>query len=179
MRIPDFLSELLFDDGEGHNLLVGLPMGSIDRENRGAVLVVDDDEDLRSEMRDVLQAEGYFVLEARDGSYAVETLGSAAGSAVRLVILDLLMPFMTGWELVDYLCKDPRFSHIAILVMSALPVHGDASGVGATRYWIRKPFGVAELVAAVNVALGHAEADRDGPEPPLIGGASRPSRSGH
>jgi len=43
--------------------------------------------------------------------------------------LDLFMPFMTGWELVDLLCRDSRFSNLALLVMSGLSVHGDASAV--------------------------------------------------
>lgn len=128
-------------------------MGSFDPKSRGAVLVVDDDEGLRDALRDTLEAEGYFVLEAKDGIDALETLGSELGSTVRLVILDLFMPFMTGWELVDLLCRDSRFSHLALLVMSGLSVHGDASGIGATRAWIRKPFGAPELLAAVNGVL--------------------------
>jgi CheY-like chemotaxis protein len=151
-------------------------MGSIDPNSRGAVLVVDDDVYLRAEIRDVLEAERYFVLEAGDGIYALEALGSTVGSAVRLVILDLMMPFMTGWELVDFFRRDPRFAHLSMLVMTGLSVHGDASGVGATTAWIRKPFGAEELVAVVNQLLGHElESDPEPSMPQETGRTSRPS----
>ena len=140
-------------------------MGSADPKSRGAVLVVDDDEDLRSEVRDVLEAEGYIVLEADNGRGALSILRGLATIAnlkkrsnhdLRLVILDLLMPRMTGWEVIEVLRRDPQLSHIPVLVTSGLPVHGDASGIGATMYWLRKPFGEEELLAAMDAALGHA-----------------------
>lgn len=140
-------------------------MGAVDPKNRGAVLVVDDDEGLRSEVRDVLEGEGYIVLEADNGSAALSILRGLAAIAnlkkrsnydLRLVILDLLMPRMTGWEVVEVLRRDPQLSHIPVLVTSGLPVHGDASGIGATMYWLRKPFGEEELLAAMDEVLGHA-----------------------
>jgi CheY-like chemotaxis protein len=148
-------------------------MGSVDPKNRGAVLLVDDEEDLRSMVRDILEAEHYFVLEAEDGIGALEVLRTELGACVRLIILDLLMPCMSGWELVDILRRDPQLAHIPVLVTSGLTVHGDASGIGATMSWIRKPFGVDALLAAVSEAIEQGPVAEQ-PEAPRTRGSGRP-----
>jgi len=56
-------------------------------KSRGAVLVVDDDEEIRSELRTVLEYGRYFVLEADNGEQALEILRSGAARAIRLVVL--------------------------------------------------------------------------------------------
>jgi CheY-like chemotaxis protein len=151
-------------------------MGSIDPKNRGAVLIVDDEEDLRSEVRELLETEHYFVLEADDGAKALDTLRSGAASAVSLIVLDLLMPCMSGWEFLDVLRHDAKLSHIPVLVTSGLPVHGDASGIGATMPWIRKPFTAEGLVAAVNGLLEQSpQRDDDGPSAPQRSGRAATS----
>lgn len=124
-------------------------MGTIDPSGRGLILVVDDDEALRAEMRTILEGERHFVLEARDGEEALDILRSRAGWAIRLIIVDLVMPCMSGWELIDAVRRDPMISHIPVLVISGLPVHGDASGIGATMSWLRKPFGLDAFVETV------------------------------
>lgn len=115
--------------------------------------MVDDDGDVRAELRHVLEEERYAVLEASDGKHAMEILRSAVGLPIRLIVLDLVMPRMTGWELVEFLRRAPRFSRIPILVTSGVPVHGDASGIGATLSWLRKPFGREAFVTAVSAAI--------------------------
>ena len=141
-------------------------MAFVDSKSRGAVLVVDDEEDLRSMMRDVLEGEHYVVLEAGDGTDALDILRSGAALSARLVIVDLRMPFMSGWELIARLRCDPEFSSIPILVASGFPIHGDASGVGATMPCIRKPFGADDLVTAVADAIGRTEVVGITPEGP-------------
>ena len=117
-------------------------------EGRFMILVVDDDEDTRSVMRDVLEDHGYAVLEAGDGQEALETLSNNA-SMVGAVILDLRMPRMSGWDLLEILRSNTKLSRIPVLVTTAVSVHGDASGIGATMLWLRKPFGSEELVSAI------------------------------
>lgn len=133
-------------------------MGTVDPKSRGAVLVVDDDENLRSELRSVLEYGQYFVLEAEDGKEALDILRSRAGQAIRLIVLDLVMPCMSGWELVDLLRRDPALSRIPVLVTSGTPVHGDASGIGATMSWLRKPFGEELFLTAVRETIASARA---------------------
>jgi len=128
-------------------------MSTVDPESRGVVLVVEDDQDLRALVRDLLESQRYFVLEADDGRDALYTLRLGEAPAVSLIVLDLAMPCMSGWELIDILRDDPRLSRIPVLVTSGMTVHGDASGIGATMSWLRKPYGEEELLAAVGEAI--------------------------
>src|SRR5437762_834859 len=115
-------------------------MATVLPKDRGVVLVVDDDADYRALVRGILERDRYFVIEAGNGQEALDVLLSGAAPAIRLIILDLAMPEMSGWQLVDRLRRDPVFSHIPVLVASAIPVHGDASGIGATFPSLGKPF---------------------------------------
>ena|SRR5437773_1515241 len=124
-------------------------MGTESPDGRWAILVVDDDDDMRAGMRAVFEDEGYSVFEARDGRDALDVLHSSDARAIRALVLDLRMPRLSGWELLEILRCDEALSRIPVLVTSALPVHGDASGIGATMFWLRKPFGSRELLAAV------------------------------
>jgi CheY-like chemotaxis protein len=129
-------------------------VGIVVPNDRGVVLVVDDDADYRAVVRCILEHERYFVLEARDGCDALDVLRSEAAPAIRLIVLDLAMPTMTGWQLVDVLRHDPALSRVPVLVTSGIPVHGDASGIGATIPSLGKPIDAERLIAAVADALG-------------------------
>ena len=153
-------------------------MGSIDPKSRGAVLVVDDDADLRALLREALEYIRYYVLEADDGKGALDILRLADTPLVRVIILDLMMPGMSGWELIEALHRDPKLSEIPVLVMSGVSVHGDSSGIGATMSWLRKPFGEEELFAAINDVVGRSSRrDDDGVRSPAKAG--RQSVSSH
>jgi two-component system chemotaxis sensor kinase CheA len=134
-------------------------MATMLRAVRGAILVVDDDEDVRAEMRAVFEEEGYTVLEASDGLEALEVLHWSGSEVIGALILDLWMPRLSGWELLRILKDDQALSRIPVVVASALPVHGDASGIGATMHWLRKPFGSRELLDAVRTC-GYERARR-------------------
>jgi CheY-like chemotaxis protein len=82
----------------------------------GAVLVVDDDPDLRETITLVLEAEGYPTVGARGGLEAVQVLH--ARDDVAVILVDLRMPGMTGMELVEQLKDDPAFARIPVVVMS-------------------------------------------------------------
>jgi len=160
-----------------HSVVRGFNIGTVDPKSRGAVLVVDDGEDVRSELRDLLESEGYLVLEARDGKEALNTLSSGTTPGIRLIVLDLMMPFMSGWELVDLLRRDPTLPQIPVLVMSGMPVHGDASGIGATMSWIRKPFGEDPFLTAVRETIESARASNGGDK--MRRRSTRPSAPSH
>jgi two-component system response regulator MprA len=124
-------------------------MGSMLPKGSGVILIVDDDEDIRSEMRAVFEEVGYTVLEAGDGMEALDILHWSGSEFIRALVLDLWMPRMSGWDFLRFLKNNESFSRIPVVVASALPVHGDASGIGATMRWLRKPFGTEELLEAV------------------------------
>lgn len=82
----------------------------------GAVLVVDDDSDIRETMALLLQAEGYPTLVAGGGREALAVLH--CGHHVAVILVDLRMPDMTGTELVEQLKDDPALARIPVVVMS-------------------------------------------------------------
>jgi CheY-like chemotaxis protein len=129
-------------------------MGSVDANRGSVVLIVDDDEDSRGVLRNILERERYFVLEANNGRDALDILQSEAVPAISLLVLDLLMPCMSGWELLDVIRRDPALSRIPVVVTSGIPVQGDASGIGATLHCLRKPFDLTAFLAAVSDARG-------------------------
>jgi chemotaxis family two-component system sensor histidine kinase/response regulator PixL len=80
------------------------------------ILLVEDDDDDRAAMRDVLEESGYRVFEARNGKHALELMTSTTEPS--LVILDLEMPVMSGSELVDVMKHYHRLSRVPVLVVS-------------------------------------------------------------
>lgn len=80
------------------------------------ILIVDDDDDGRSLVKELLESDGYVVHEARDGGAALELLTTAPEPA--LVILDLEMPVMTGDEVLEAMRKHERLANLPVLVVS-------------------------------------------------------------
>ena len=81
------------------------------------ILVVDDESPIREIARELLTSAGYDVLEASDGEQA---LALARKEQPVLIVLDLMMPEMTGFDVVREIRKDPRVKNTPILIMSAL-----------------------------------------------------------
>lgn len=112
------------------------------------VLVVDDEEDLRLLLRLELEAEGYRVFEAADGAEALEILER---ENVAILLLDLLMPKVDGFEVLKALQKSGKLAHLRVVAVSA---HANEATVrraldtGATSY-LFKPFRADELWAAI------------------------------
>jgi two-component system KDP operon response regulator KdpE len=113
------------------------------------ILVIEDEEDLCRLLRDRLQKEGYQVLSARDG---VEGLRAVHEQQPNLILLDVMLPRMNGWEA----CRRIReFCDIPIIMLTALGTEPDkvrGLELGADDY-VTKPFSLAELVARVRAAL--------------------------
>jgi CheY-like chemotaxis protein len=79
---------------------------------------VDDDEDLRAAVRAALENEGYRTTEAKDGQQALAFLQNAKDKPA-LLLLDLMMPSMDGWQLRARMRADPALSAIPIVIMTA------------------------------------------------------------
>jgi two-component system, OmpR family, response regulator CpxR len=109
-----------------------------------SVLVVDDDEAIRETLRDVLSDEGYLVETAENGARALERL-RAPSPAQRpgLVLLDLMMPVMSGWEVLDTLHSDDLLADIPVVVVSAMTVSG-------ARACVAKPVDLRSLLELVD-----------------------------
>ena len=85
-----------------------------------AVLVVEDDDDLREMVLDVLWSHGYAATGAENGSDALAQL-RAAPIKPRCVLLDLFMPVMDGWQLIDQLRADGRLDKTQIVIITSAP----------------------------------------------------------
>lgn len=116
------------------------------------ILVADDDPDILRFVELNLRLEGYEVLTASDGEQALDT---AKDRAPALVILDVMMPRMDGYEVCQRLRQDSRTSHMCIIMLTAKSMSADkvlGLTAGADDY-ISKPFDPMELVARVKTTL--------------------------
>ncbi len=120
--------------------------------NNKRVLVVDDDDDIRDILETNLTAAGYEVRQAQDGVKAFELM---AAWLPDLVVLDVSMPRMDGWEVANRVRTDPRLSAVPLVFLTA---HADDPDVlrglslGAIEY-MTKPFRPETLVLNVAVLL--------------------------
>ena len=111
------------------------------------VLLVEDDPDLLGSLASFLQAEGYQVECARHGLEALGRLRGGPRPAV--ILLDLMMPIMTGWEFRYEQLQDTELSRIPVIVISGMsdsPRH--AAWLEADAY-VQKPIPVATLLETV------------------------------
>jgi CheY-like chemotaxis protein len=116
--------------------------------NDKTVLVVEDDLDVRDALVQVLRYEGYAVSAAANGREAIEHLRHRG--CPRVILLDLMMPIMDGWQFRAEQARDPRFAEIPVIVISAgADVEQKASSLGAADYF-RKPLDVDALLDAVS-----------------------------
>lgn len=106
------------------------------------VLVVDDETDIRQAVAEILADEGYEVCSASDGAEALVALRKFHPS---LVLLDLMMPRMNGWEFRAAQKRDAELAGIPVVVLSAVGRPGTIDADG----FIQKPFDLEELLGAV------------------------------
>ncbi len=108
------------------------------------ILVVEDDEDAREAMVDLLQMKGYRAVPAGNGKEALDYLNRAP--VPDLIILDLWMPVMDGWQFRNEQIKDPRLAEIPVIVLTAL---SDRTDINANEIII-KPVDVDRLLTTVS-----------------------------
>lgn len=121
----------------------------------GLVLVVDDEEQNRSLLRDPLEARGYKVEEAENGLQALQKI---AVHPPDVILLDLMMPKMDGFEVCRRLRKDAKTAHLPILMVTALSERGDRLlGIQAgANDFLNKPIDIQDVILRVGNAV-HAK----------------------
>ncbi len=118
------------------------------------VLVVDDDVHIRYAVVDALEDEGYRALCASNGAEALQVLREMPNPPA-LILLDLMMPVMDGWQFRAQQQRDPLLSKIPVVVVSAIGNGtGEAFQVSASAY-LKKPFLIQDLVATVGNFCSH------------------------
>ena len=107
----------------------------------GHILIVDDDAGSRTALADVLRDEGFEVVAVDSGSAALDQLRGS--SPPRLIVLDLMMPGMDGWDLRHEQKRDPKLAKIPVIAVSAAGKLPDAD------VQFRKPLDLDKFLAAV------------------------------
>jgi len=82
-----------------------------------SVLVVEDNDDIREAIGEILENEGYEIALAENGERALDLLGTLPRPC--LLLVDLVMPLMDGWQLLSQLSRDDRLATIPVVVISA------------------------------------------------------------
>jgi two-component system response regulator MprA len=123
--------------------------------NARLVLVVDDDDDLRAAIGDALELAGYCVALAADGRGALALL-DALDRVPDLIVLDLIMPTMTGRELAERLEQRQNFARVPLLVFTAQANSGAASLLRSVVAVVEKPLSLEDLLVAVERILVRA-----------------------
>jgi CheY-like chemotaxis protein len=116
-----------------------------------SILVVEDDGETRDTIAGLLGEEGYAVRTASDG---VEALEQMRQDTVDLALVDLLMPGMNGWDLIETMSSDPVLSAIPVLATTALM----RDELPSTVQVLRKPFELATLLDIIREAVRRADA---------------------
>jgi CheY-like chemotaxis protein len=110
-----------------------------------SVLVVEDDTEIRSALQGVLKSEGYEVSTAANGAEGLEELERKKPG---LVLLDLMMPVMNGWEFLKEKNRDANLAKVPVLVISA--VAGSPNIPGALGF-LKKPIDLNRLMDFVEL----------------------------
>lgn len=109
---------------------------------------MEDDEDIRAAIAEILEGEGYEVAIAANGSEALDELVHMRRPC--LILLDLMMPVMNGHEFLARLRDTPRMQRVPVLVLTAVSTEAPPGARGL----LRKPFIVEELLDAVQSLCG-------------------------
>jgi two-component system cell cycle response regulator DivK len=117
------------------------------------ILVVDDQEDLRGVLRDLLAGSGYTVIEAADGEAGVT---KAKSERPDLILMDIQMPVIDGYEATRRIKVDPNLKSIPIVAVSSFAMKGDeekARAAGCDHY-VTKPYSPMQLLRLIRGFLG-------------------------
>ncbi len=126
------------------------------------ILVVDDESRMRKLVHDFLAKQGFTVIEAEDGERAVEEFFAEGNKNISLIILDVMMPKMDGWQVVREI---RQYSKVPIIMLTAKSEERDellGFELGVDEY-ISKPFSPRILVARVEAILRRANAALEAP----------------
>lgn len=118
-----------------------------ENSNHKSILVVEDNKEIQDSLKMALEVEGYNVFTADNGKEGIEILEKIPTPC--LILLDLMMPVMNGWEFVEAISKDIMLSTIPVVVVSAF---GDKKGTPKTDGYIAKPI---DLDALLNTVCKH------------------------
>jgi two-component system cell cycle response regulator DivK len=117
------------------------------------ILIVEDQEDLRGVLRDLLSGSGYAVVEAADGQDGVS---KAKSERPDLILMDIQLPVIDGYEATRQIKVDPMLAKTPIIAVSSFAMKGDeekARAAGCDHY-VTKPYSPLQLLRTIRAILG-------------------------
>jgi CheY-like chemotaxis protein len=117
------------------------------------ILLAEDDLEIRDVVQDLLEEIGCDVIPARTGKQALDFLSNDPRSPPDMVILDLMMPLVTGWQVLEVIQRDPALAGVPVVVLTAA-TQDRPSGVAAL---LQKPFQVDHLLETIQRLLEPAD----------------------
>ncbi len=117
------------------------------QQGRNVILIVEDDDAIQETLGEILFDEGYQVVGAFNGRQALEYL--QAGLTPRLILLDLMMPVMSGWEFRAQQQRDPTLSGIPVVVISGDANVDAAAATLRVAGHLHKPIDISQLLETV------------------------------
>jgi two-component system, cell cycle response regulator DivK len=117
------------------------------------ILIVEDQEDLRGVLRDLLSGSGYAVVEAADGQDGVS---KAKSERPDLILMDIQLPVIDGYEATRQIKLDPMLARTPIIAVSSFAMKGDeekARAAGCDHY-VTKPYSPLQLLRTIRGILG-------------------------
>jgi CheY-like chemotaxis protein len=142
-------------------------MAPVGPPQAGTILIVEDDLSIRETLGEILRDEGYGVSFAEHGAAALSRLQNAPLPA--LILLDLMMPVMSGWEFRTQQLLSPELSQIPVVIVSGVSNNDAGMAVLAPAAVLPKPIQIPQLLELVSAYC------RPGPARPTSGAASLPS----
>ena len=112
------------------------------------ILVVEDQEDNRQILRDLLASSGFLMIEAHDGQQA---LAMARSQRPDLILMDIQLPVVDGYEATRSIKRDPELKHIPVIAVTSYALSGDeerAREAGCDAY-VAKPYSTRHLLAKI------------------------------
>jgi signal transduction histidine kinase/DNA-binding response OmpR family regulator len=125
-------------------------------ENRKTILVVDDDANIRELLRQQLENEGYNVREAKDGVDAIHQIKTARPD---LILLDVMMPQINGFDVAAVLKNDPHTADIPIIILSIIENKERGYHIGIDRY-LTKPINTEKLLGEIGLLLSQGTSSK-------------------
>lgn len=116
------------------------------------ILIVEDDEAIRSTLSDLLEMEGFSVFSKVNGQEGLDYLLSTS-DLPDLILLDLMMPVLDGIGFCQEKQKRPGFSHIPIIIMTAQGHSKEKQIEAQVSHYLKKPLDFEKLLAAINNVL--------------------------
>lgn len=125
---------------------------SVEQKMSAHILVVEDDRDIRESVVEVLEEEGHVVTSAGDGREALELL-QRASPAPDLILLDLMMPVMSGYQFREEQLKLPAFAAIPVLIVTAdVNARAKVESLKAAGF-VQKPLKIQPLLDLIDQLL--------------------------